>query len=398
MKTEENITSKATFLESPLGYICHSSEDMVLNWYKARAYVLHLIKVELSKSKEMIPWWHFIVENDSGLMLAVVRHLALYAHFITYEECDKLGNPTRNNKTVITLCTRKKTEKIETTLKTEDNLFYLTKYCETTIFGHTQNKNSFIDIALEVVKKDERSSYGVGKLVTITEEEVIKWCDSQVPENITKIDTRKAVYASKIYELGGSIDNLKYEDINNTKRYNKALDIYQYSVLNESLLEGGKYKQLIDKEKWESNYDEVRKGMSNIICADCFGIREKEVSILLSQSNGKLRECDVWGKHIVELSQCEHNRWVVEKLILGYEPFGKKERLEYESLFGDQRKKYRDQLKNRETSPMHINICSNKDLRRIDPDNMKYDSFLMLAVPRILKEIRTENEKYHINP
>lgn len=398
MKTEENIPTKATFLESPLGYIRHSSEDVVLNWYKARAFVLHLIQDELSKSKEMIPCWHFVMKNDSSLMLAVVRHLALYAHFITYEECDKLGNPTRNNKTVITLCTQKKAEEIGTILKTEDNLYNLPKYCEMTIFGNTQNKNSFIDIALEVVEKEEQSSYAAGKLVAITEEEVIKWCDSQVPENITKIDTRKAVYANKIYKLGGIIDNLRYEDINNTKRYNKALDTYQYRVLNESLLEGGKYKQLIDKEKWESNYNEVRKGMSNIICADCFEIREKEVELIAKQEETEGKEEEIWEQYIEALAHCEHNRWVAEKLILGYLQFEKKDRLKYESLFGQQRKKYRDLLKNREVSPMHINICSNRDLRRIDPDNMKYDSFLMLSIRYILKEIRMENDKYNINP
>ena len=199
--------------------------------------------------------------------------------------------------------------------------------------------------------------------------------------------------------MGGSIDNLKYEDINNTKRYAKALDVYQYRVLKDSLFNGdGKYKKLIN-EKWKNNYNAVRDGISNIICADCLEIREKEVIIKVASEtkNGKAPK-DAWQKYIVELSQCEHNRWVVEKLISGFHPLDKKEIFKYERLFGNQRKMYLAGLKKRLDHPCHIDICPNEDMRRLDPDNMKYDSFLMLAVPLILKEIREENKRFRIKP
>ena len=58
------------------------SEETVKNWYKSRAYVLE----NLSKTQKDV-----VVDGDSPLMLAVVRHIALFAHYIS------------NNPTVITL-------------------------------------------------------------------------------------------------------------------------------------------------------------------------------------------------------------------------------------------------------------------------------------------------------
>lgn len=90
------------------------------------------------------------------------------------------------------------------------------------------------------------------------------------------------------------------------------------------------------------------------------------------------------GNNLKTMAKCEHARWNVEKLILGFSPFSHQEQYEYNRRFGSSRSSYRNKLKKNEAH--HINLCSYDDLRRIDPDNMKYDSFLMLAMVRILKE------------
>ena len=90
------------------------------------------------------------------------------------------------------------------------------------------------------------------------------------------------------------------------------------------------------------------------------------------------------GNNLKTMAKCEHARWNVEKLILGFSPFSPQEHYEYNRRFGSSRSSYRNKLKKIEAH--HINLCSYDDLRRIDPDNMKYDSFLMLAMVRILKE------------
>ena len=95
----------------------------------------------------------------------------------------------------------------------------------------------------------------------------------------------------------------------------------------------------------------------------------------------------LWAKYNEALSKSEHARWVVEKLIMGFRPLNEEERLEDETLSTNKkrRKEYRDGLKKNAAKLAHIDLCSYSDLRRVDPDNMKYDSFLMLAIPKILE-------------
>ena len=73
---------------------------------------------------------------------------------------------------------------------------------------------------------------------------------------------------------------------------------------------------------------------------------------------------------------------------MGFSPLSGPERKEYGSLFGKRRAAFSKQLKNNAAHPAHIDICSYRDLCRVDPDSLKYDSFLMLAIPLILDATR----------
>jgi hypothetical protein len=77
---------------------------------------------------------------------------------------------------------------------------------------------------------------------------------------------------------------------------------------------------------------------------------------------------------------------------MGYRPFSHEERYYDEQLHvqfknKEKKKAYRDNLKRRDCDPAHIDLCSYRDLRRINPDDLKFDSFLMLAIPKILEEV-----------
>lgn len=375
--------------ERPLEYLHPQMEDIVRYWYMARIFVLDLLNNELQSSNTFPQGWHFVVDGDNSLMLSVVRYIALYAHFSNYEEYDVFGKLSCKNRTLITILSGKKAADIEAELQKEEFLGNLPKHCLVSVYGEVKNAGSYLDIAIDIVKKvgDNKESASC-RTVKITEEEVDQFIASKTGDDLFRIDTRKAVYASRIYNLSNDINNIPYEDINCVERYERALNAFQYRVLNSK-----EKLKLIDEEKRKKSRSEIRSALSNVFCTDCFEIREKEVELIAKQEEKEGKESEIWKKHIEALAHCEHNRWVAEKLILGYEPFGKKERLEYESLFGQQRKKYRDLLKNREASPMHINICSNKELRRIDPDNMKYDSFLMLSVSMILDKIKEDGKK-----
>ena len=163
--------------------------------------------------------------------------------------------------------------------------------------------------------------------------------------------------------------------------------------------------------------------MSNVFCADCFVTRLKSlfdhnarkdiqkviIKAYCSENDVKKNEnfdCKtvrittkmlnymiknhekdllmLVGNNLKAMARCEHARWNVEKLILGFSPFSPQEHYEYNCRFGFSRSSYRNGLK--KNKGHHINLCSYEDLYRIDPDNMKYDSFLMLAMVKILKE------------
>ena len=160
------------------------------------------------------------------------------------------------------------------------------------------------------------------------------------------------------------------------------------NIFRKKILKFKNSDTLVKDDEWKNDSYAIKSGISNVYCADCFEIREIEIKH--KAIHDKNNELETWQKYMKELSQCEHNRWVVEKLILGYEPLGKEETFKYEHLFGEERSAYWKSLKKDSRSPKHIDICSNKDLRRIDPDNMKYDSFLMLAIPFILEYVRSK--------
>lgn len=359
-------------LEQPFEYLRKRDgsafdAEVYENWYKARAFVLHALK-DIAFKPDDETHLQVVVHGDDSLMLSVVRQVALSAHYINYDE-DNEGSAKRNC-TVITIVSNHP-ETVENELMKEEYLNNLVRYCNTVSF----------DIVWEVVSEWNGES---GKNVIVKEikkEDIESFCKS-VPQNeIRYIDTRKAVYTSRMYELGRLIDSLPAENIHDARRYALALDTYQFELLRK------KPDKLVNEDKWNENQAKVKGGLSNVFCSDCFELRAN--SIALCRKNKRQKENELWEENNEALSKSEHARWAVEKLVMGFRPFSKEERMKDEELAFDKklRKQYRDGLKNNAEVMAHIDICSYADLRRINPEDMKYDSFLMLAIPAILKKV-----------
>ena len=346
------------------------SETTVKNWYKARAYVLEKLKDVAFAPKED-GHLNVVVDGDSQLMLAVVRSVALYAHYLNFEEEDLFGNYVAKNRTVITVVSQN--ENIDEELKKEECLCNLMDYCRWSKYGGAHNTNSYLDIELRIEKESVEEAGA--KIIRMTEKDVDDFISQQDAKDVYTIDTRKAVMVGKMYELGSLIDNLPAEDIHCAKRYNMALDAFQYGVLQEELL------PLINEAKWENDVRKVKNGISSIFCADCFESRAK------AMGGGDKKNLRKWEKYNMELSVSEHARWVTERLIMGVRPLNAKEYFQYENLFDTKRAAYSKMLKNNAEDQAYLDICSFRDLRRINPGDMIYDSFLLLAIPRILEKI-----------
>lgn len=355
------------------------------NWYKARAFVLDKLKgvaFEVDSSEHL----RVVVQGDSPLMLSVVRQIALSAHYVNYDE--ENTNETKRKRTIITIVSQN--PKTVEELQKEEYLYNLPKYCKWSHDGIVHNADSYIDVELEIVRdcfEEEQSNVKV-----IREEEVETFCRLKSEQEVFRIDTRKAQYAGRMYDLGALIDNLPAENIHDAHRYSLAINVYQFQLLSEPL------DVLVNETKWSKNQVKVKNGLSNVFCSDRFETIQKEVekskeleiaNCRKEEDKAKMRKTDFWEKYNEALSKSEHSRWVVEKLIMGFRPFNNEERLYDESLAHNKtrRKGFRDSLKSDEKIFAHIDLCSNADLRRVNPDDMKYDSFLMLAIPKILEKI-----------
>lgn len=350
-------------------------EETVRNWYIARAFVLDKLK-NIAFKPDSNTHLHVVIADDTPLMLSVVRQVALSAHYFNFNEESEDDNCY--NRTVITLVS--KNPYIRKELEKEEYLCNLPKYCKFKDKGSApENIGSYIDIEIHIVDYHPLNE-GEENTLYFRKEDVDAWISKQDEDSIFSIDTRMAIYAQRIYSLGAVIDNLPAEDINCTKRYALALDVFQHEKLRKNL------QPMIDEDSWK-NLATVKENISNIFCSDCF--LSRKLSIQLCIPGDVLEDEDSWEKHNKALSVSEHARWVVEKLIMGYSPFNPLQRFKDESLFYDKKKKeqYRKSLKKQEKYPAHINLCSHADLRRINPENMKYDSFLMLTIPKILKRV-----------
>lgn len=342
------------------------SDETVRNWYFARVYVLDKLN-DIAFTPDSTQHLQVVVMSDSPLMLAVVRQVALVAHYINFDDTQ------HDRRTVITLVSHN--PEILELLEQEEYLCNLPKYCKHSLYGaEPKNANSFIDIELQIV--NEWSGEPQEGVVIMTEEEAIQYRD----ERFLSIDTRKAVYTSRMYNLGTIINNLPYEDIHNANRYALALEIFQYKELRDHV------NRLFDTTNGRNqDLTTVKESLSNIFCADCFESRAKGIALY---KKGKCSK-KWWEENNEPLSKSEHARWVTEKLIMGYRPLNEKERYKDESVAYDKKKRaqYRKELKSNAADPVHIDICSYADMRRIHPDSMKYDSFLMLAIPKIMERV-----------
>lgn len=424
-------------------------DEVVSGWYRARDYVLSKLDdvqswgsdgIAASSSERV----HIVIDCVDPMAFYIARHAALALHFPNFNEGDGRSQAPRNGTLITLLYNRKKYSDIIAELHREEYLCNLTDLCKCTlkmvekedkgkglkvISENVKNPNSFVGVELELLGFDNDDlSYKANEKGGM---EVVH-VDSEVIEEVKnrkckcELDVTHARRVNMVYQVGADIDNLPPDDPNISDRYSRALLYFCYQQSKGKTLE--KWNEIAeytneDDKKGTLYQIKLRNKLSNVFCADCFVTRLKSLfdnkvrkdmekvikkaycSVKRSKEEEEI-DCEtvcittdmlnymiknhekdllkLVGNNLKTMAKCEHARWNVEKLILGFSPFSPQEQYEYNRRFGSSRSSYRNKLKKNEAH--HINLCSYDDLRRIDPDNMKYDSFLMLAMVRILKE------------
>lgn len=439
--------------EKPESEAVNDFSESVDNWYFARHYVLNILQfgrfsILPSSSKHI----NIVIDGVSDLMLCIARQIALVAH---YPNFDETSGSNRTVITML-FDSSSEPEIIQKVSREEYlcNLPTLCKYSVKTWDGKNvsitleKNKQSYIDIELEFIdiKEDNSDNYlssnkikeieciGRNDTYLLIKEKTVREKLKNVDiKAISTINITNARRTNMVYCVGGDIDNLAPDDPNTTDRYSRALHYFCYQQKEKEI-----------QKKWDVFFKKdddgkptnmingqiaVRNILSNVYCSDCF---ESRILSVVTQENLKMQFQSDWFKNIkcqysnyykgimsdkrydidsrtlewllnkkyrqvlrivreniASLAKCEHARWNVEKLINGFVPLTVKERYEDNICFGESRNSYRKNLKNK---AHHIDLCSYQDLRRINPSDMKYDCFLMMAMVRILKENFKANE------
>lgn len=344
-------------------------------WYKARKYVMsRLLPIDgdgigPNSGKHV----HIVVDSIEDEMLAVVRQLCLIAHYPNFDE----GSGA--NKTVITFCTNEISKKEDLNKEFFGNLFEKIYFPLDIEFEFTTKKIE--DFEKEENKKKDEC------LTTIKYSDVSTFFSMNDSASY-EIDITRGMLVNMVYYTGSTIDNLPACDNENVARYSTALNVFCYKLKWEEIEK--KWKNGA-QPKDDGSYGEldIKNQLSSVFCADCFESRLKGIldtknktvyEYLLTDFETvmeKLRDQNT----INALVRCEHARWNVERLILGFSPLTGKELYEIECLFGKERN---SKIKSLKKKFSHIDLCSNKELRRVNPGDVKYDYFLMLAMPQIV--------------
>lgn len=365
------------------------------NMYKARYYVLNktldIVSNEIAESEfqqikdkkpiaELAKHCNFVLENDSDLMLAIARQLALTMHFLNYDESkDKNG-------TMITICC-KDVGKTRRNLSKEKYLCNLMQFCQVYCNGKPVPENKSdkrndklpLDIRINLYKgKIDDCCKDAADMIVVKEEDVNEFLSNYNKEEHSIIDVSMAKLVNATYSVGGDINNLSISDSTNVQKYMTALNTFCFHLDSQEV-----------DEAWNSDKMTVKDKLSSVFCADCFTIRLHELL-----GNEAFRGFPDTFEDAVEkvtgnielLASHEHSRWNVEKLIMGFMPYNSEQKFEYERVFKKEREAYRKKLKK---DNVHLDLCSNKVLRRVDPGNVKYDVFLLLAMPEIVKRTMT---------
>ena len=304
---------------------------------------------------------------------------------------------------------------------------------------HLSNKGqNFLDVEIEFVK-GELESDGVRKYLT----KVSKVQTSNLTIAICLTNASQAIAASlympmEVYEnqqlqqilvyqreASTIIENISKETKENSIRYEKLRPFgmiygnymddrtrYWKGVLTNAVYnatENNKplpldLKNTDDKEvkalvdKW----DELKecKKISNKLFVD--SIYQKLRCIMDLSKNETLGEYgnpifdnqsfvqdvkSVIQSHASIVAKCEHNRWNVEQLLMGFTPMKSADDEQFRQLVDENNKekinKKKSELKE-SSAKVHPNICDFEHLNMVDPGAKKYDYALNVAIPDIL--------------
>lgn len=324
-----------------------------------------------------------IYPDNTYLSLSIARQIALVCHFPNFNENN--GNK-RTKITIINSGTNDNMPKIVSALRYETG--NLLDHCHWTIDSIAQNSDAktWIDIEFNLINLDGRNPHAVINNI-INKNELISIFYNKYSINASMLSYTVnncldyAPYLSKD-SVGVSLTSIRRAKRLNMV-YQEGTNLVQVQGINEI----NEYKYPIKifcnfswertNAEWEKMED-IKLKLSSIFCGDCFEFRLR----CAGNDFFAIKNNEQDKTTIRKLAYTEHSRWNVEKLILGYKPYTKELDYEYFSSYGEGKKRLR---KRNRANNYHVDLRSCNELIRVNKEDIKYDYFLTLCIPHILK-------------
>lgn len=338
-------------------------EDLLQNefYYHARAIVNNLpqpldregIVPECNKHV------HAILLGDSQLVMALARHIALIAHYPNFNE------NTGANRTLITLVSPKiSVNQMEQSRFFGQLLNYITVIDQKGKKINNSTSCEYIDIAFQLIPQDSYDyTPQADEIVTRinTNDECWQPLMATVEQTVDVIPAQKVHMA---YCVGEDLNKIDENDIASVHAYSRAIRHYGLT--------------LWQKRKRQNQWDKcsLTNKLSSFLLSECLESYKRSVCV-----NGRWYKKKLY-RALPELARTEHLRWCVAQLIAGFRPYSTQEMVHYSTL--SIQEKAIDK-KEKKAQKIHLDICSNKELSKNDFDAIKYDSLLLLVMPKIVK-------------
>ena len=156
------------------------------------------------------------------------------------------------------------------------------------------------------------------------------------------------------------------------------------------------------RESWKKLI--VYKKLSNRYYADSIALKIRSVT---TPENATMSLAERLEQYAAPLAECEHNRWTMQELLLGFSPCDKelddlmrrnengedvtedyKAWKRRNNLADNSFRKIKDDMKECALR-IHPNICDFDHLARIDAGAQPYDAYLNKAIPKILELVKS---------
>jgi hypothetical protein len=195
---------------------------------------------------------------------------------------------------------------------------------------------------------------------------------------------RRAVGFENIRAFG--MMNECYADNLNTDKFGKLIN----ACYSGCSLDGSEEDNKKCDESWMSASPLDR--YSSNYCANMlfYKLRSLGLDTSMPLTRAEVEEATSEKNHDI-IQKTEHNRWITERLLLGLRPLYKEELETWEAgLKVKSKDVIRKEKKQQKLAMRHVDICSNAQLAKYDPDAISFDTILNEKLWR-LSEIASKN-------